>query len=82
MIRFTPQSYRWAKRAIPADVESERALDDGRTEVTFYFENPEYVAKWVLRYGTDAEVLEPEVLRQKVRAQALAVAEQYEGVAV
>ncbi len=80
VLRFQPQAYRWAKRAIPADVESERALDDGRTEVTFYFENPEYVAKWVLRYGTDAEVVEPEVLRQKVRAQALAVAEQYEGV--
>lgn len=80
VVRFTPQAYRWAKRAIPADVEAERVLEDGRTEATFYFENPDYLAKWLLRYGMDAEIVEPEVLREKVRDYARAVAGQYEAV--
>ncbi len=79
VLRFAPKAYRWARRSIPADVEAERDVD-GRTEVTFYFENLDYVAKWLLRYGTDAEVVEPEALKAKVREHALAVAGLYEGV--
>lgn len=79
ILRFAPKAYRWARRSIPAEVEAEREVD-GRTEVTFYFENLDYVARWLLRYGTDAEIVEPASLKQKVREHALAVAEQYEGV--
>ena len=82
VLRFARQAWRWAKQAIPADVEAERTLDDGRTEATFYFENPDYVARWLLRYGTDVEVVEPEALKEKHRALALDVARQYEEVSV
>jgi predicted DNA-binding transcriptional regulator YafY len=79
-LRFADRAWRWARRQLPADVEAERTLEDGRTEATFYFENPEYVARWLLRYSTDVEVVEPEALRQKHRELALEVARQYEEV--
>ena len=77
VIRFAPQMYRWARRSIPAEIEEERETEDG-TMVTFYFENLDYVARWLLRYGTQAHVLEPESLRESVRREAQALARQYE----
>jgi predicted DNA-binding transcriptional regulator YafY len=81
IIRFAPQVFRWARRGIPATIEEERTLGDGQIEVTFYFENLRYVARWLLRYGTKAEVIEPEALRESVAEEARAVAAQYDGVA-
>jgi len=75
-ILFAPQVYRWARPSIPAAIEEERETPEG-TEVTFYFENLDYVAHWLLRYGTRAHVLEPDELRELVRKEAQAVAEQY-----
>ena len=76
VLRFEPQAYRWARRAIPARVEEEREVD-GHTEVTFYFENLDYVARWLLRYGTQVEVMTPEALRTRMRAEAEAMVLQY-----
>ena len=75
-IRFDDQAYRRARRYIPATVEEERPVDDG-VEATFFFENLDYIAQWLLRYGTRATVVEPNALRDKVRAQAEALAAQY-----
>lgn len=80
VLRFEPRAWRWARPSLPADIEAERTLDDGRTEVTFYFENPDYVARWLFRYGTDVEVIEPESLQTRHRDLALEIARQYEGV--
>ena len=80
-LRFGKQAYRWARRAIPAKIEEEREREGG-TEVTFYFENLDYVARWLLRYGMQAQVLEPEVLKDKMHEQALELAAQYETEAV
>ena len=77
VIRFDAQEYRWARRGIPAQIEAERTLESGNTEVTFYFENLDYVARWLLRYGTRATVQEPEALKTSVRTQALEMANQY-----
>jgi predicted DNA-binding transcriptional regulator YafY len=81
-VRFRDRAWRWARPQLPADIEQEFATGDGWTEVTFEFENLDYVAKWLLRYGTDAQVVAPEALQQTIRAQALAVAASYaaEGV--
>ncbi|MEM9998430.1 MAG: YafY family protein [Bacteroidota bacterium] len=73
---FAERAYRWARRGIPADIEEE-VQRDGGTEVTFYFENPDYVARWLLRWGADADVLEPQVLKDCVREKALSLATQY-----
>ncbi len=75
-IRFAEEAYRWARRGIPAQIEEERSVATG-TEVTFYFENLDYVARWVLRYGAQAEVLAPEALRRRVADNARDVVTQY-----
>jgi len=77
VLRFHPRSYRWAKRSIPAEIEEETQSDDG-VQVTFYFENLDYVARWLLRYGTDVEVVEPMSLREKLRERALQLAHHYD----
>lgn len=76
-VRFTSQAYRWARRGIPAKVEEERERE-GEIDVTFYFENLDYVARWLLRYGLQARVLEPVALKEKMREQALELAARYE----
>lgn len=75
-LRFQPWAYRWAKRSIPAEVVEEFEGEDG-VQVSFYFENIEYIARWLLRYGTDVEVIEPEVLREKLHARAVALVRHY-----
>lgn len=79
-VRFRNRAWRWARRQVPADVEQELPVGDDQTEVTFEFENLTYVARWLLRYGTDAEVVAPAALRDRVREQARSVAEMYDAV--
>ncbi|MFQ5570853.1 MAG: helix-turn-helix transcriptional regulator [Rhodothermales bacterium] len=76
-IRFTPQVYRWARKSIPAEIEEEREGRE-RVDVTFYFENLDYVARWLLRFGAQAQVLEPGTLRERVRQEALTLARLHE----
>ncbi|PSQ84463.1 MAG: YafY family transcriptional regulator [Bacteroidetes bacterium QS_1_65_9] len=76
-LRFTKTAYRWARRDVPAQIEDERETDD-HVEITFDFENLDYVAEWLMRYGTDVEVLAPDDLQAAVREKARAVAAQYE----
>lgn len=80
VVRFRERAWRWARTQLPADIDQELDVGDGWTEVTFEFENLEYVAKWLLRYGTDAVVLSPNELRDTIRDQAVAVATQYKAV--
>jgi len=75
-IRFDEQAYTSARRSIPATVEEEEEVDGG-VRVTFYFENLDYIARWLLRYGTRAAVESPDALREKVRERALKLAERY-----
>ncbi len=76
-IRFSSAAYRWARRGIPARIEEEVEADDAIT-VTFAFENLDYVAGWLVRYGDRAEALEPEALRHIVREKARALGALYE----
>jgi predicted DNA-binding transcriptional regulator YafY len=76
VVRFDKRAYDRARRYIPAQVQEEREVD-GAVEVTFYFENLDYVARWLLRYGTEATVLEPDALKQAVRERAQRLADQY-----
>ncbi len=81
-VRFRNRAWRWARTQVPADVDQELPVGKGWTEVAFEFENVGYVAKWLLRYGTDAEVISPDALRDEVIRQASAVAAMYDGVEV
>ena len=80
-VRFRDRAWRWARTQVPADVEQALPDGEGWTEVTFEFENTGYVARWLLRYGTDAEVVGPPELRAEVARQARAIADAYDGVA-
>ncbi len=73
---FKPRAYRWAKRGIPAEIEEEVQTEDG-VRVTFYFENTDYIAQWLLRYGTDVEAVEPNTLRDKLRERAMRLVDHY-----
>jgi predicted DNA-binding transcriptional regulator YafY len=46
--------------------------------VAFYFENLEYLAQWLLGFGTQAEVIEPAALRDSIRKKAEDLVLQYE----
>ena len=81
VLRFHPRAYRWAKRSIPAEIEEEIQTDEG-VQVTFYFENVDYIARWLLRYGTDVEALEPPALRDNLRERAENIARHYAELAV
>jgi len=76
-IRVTERVHRWARRSLPADIDSEEILDGGDAEISFQFGNMDYLARWILRYGTDAEVLEPTALRERIRERASALADHY-----
>lgn len=76
IVRFDNRAWEWAKRTIPADIEAEKERK-GSTDVTFYFENTEYVAKWLLRFGSDVIVLEPDVLKKAHKELAVGVVERY-----
>ncbi len=77
VVRFSKRAYRRARQAIPAKIEEERTRGD-EVEVTFYFENLKYVASWLLRYGAEAYVVEPEALRGHVRALVEEMTARYE----
>lgn len=81
VLRFTRDIYPRARRAIPAKLEEERETDDG-TEVIFYFENVDYIANWVLRYGTQAQILEPEELKHAYFLLVRSLARPYESASV
>lgn len=76
VVQFDKDVYQWARRSIPAEIDDEEEQED-HVQVTFYFENLEYVAQWLVRWRTGAMVKEPEQLRDLVRDEALATAALY-----
>ncbi|MFN3596137.1 MAG: helix-turn-helix transcriptional regulator [Rubricoccaceae bacterium] len=76
-VRFNNRAWRWARAQMPADATHEAPDGEHHTVVAFEFENVEYVARWLLRYGTDAEALEPKALRDEVARKAREVAARY-----
>lgn len=76
-VRFRKAVYRNARRSVPAEIHEEEVRGD-EISVTFDFENLEYVAKWLIRFGSEAVVDEPDELRALIREEAIATARQYE----
>ncbi len=62
-VAFSPRIARWLKERYP-DGRDEK---DGRYVVTFRVADPAWFVREVLQYGAEAEVLEPEGLREAVR---------------
>lgn len=66
VLRFTPLGARWAAAVEWHPAQEERWLEDGRYELRVPFSRPEELIRDVLAYGSDAEVVMPEALRQRV----------------
>lgn len=71
-IRFAKDSYGWIRSGIPAMIEAEEEVE-GAVDVTFRFENLEYIAQWLLQFGANAQVRSPNELRVLVRDAARSV---------
>ena len=62
-VAFSARIARWLKERYP----NGRDGGDGRYSVTFTVADPAWFVREVLQYGAEAEVLEPEGLREAVR---------------
>lgn len=76
-IRFDKYMYRWARSSVPAVIEAEE-VDEQTVTVRFEFENMDYLAGWLLRYGPTAQVLEPNELKHLLKAKAELIVAQYD----
>src|SRR6266480_7326571 len=62
-VAFSPRIARWLEERYPDG----REAADGRYVVTFKVADPAWFVREVLQYGAEAEVLEPEGLREAVK---------------
>ncbi|HEY8298183.1 MAG TPA: WYL domain-containing protein [Candidatus Baltobacteraceae bacterium] len=78
LVRFAP---RVAKAAVAARVVADRAIDrrpDGSVEIAYRVADADELARWVLGWGAQAEILAPAALRDRVRMLLSEVASKYE----
>lgn len=62
-VRFRPGIARWVRERYP----DHSVKSDGSVEVTFKVASPHWLARQILQYGTEAEVVEPKAYREAVR---------------
>jgi len=76
-VRFSPYQARWIKeeRWHPSQVMIERP--DGSLDVRLQAAGLQDLARWVLSYGAEAEVISPPVLRHRVASEARRMAALY-----
>jgi predicted DNA-binding transcriptional regulator YafY len=77
-VRFAP---RVAKAAIAARVVADRAVErrsDGSAEITYNVADEDELARWVLGWGAQAEIIAPDSVRSRVRMLIAEVAAKYE----
>ena len=75
-LRFPEARYASARTRIPATILKEERRD-GFVDVDFAFENVDYLAAWVLRFGVDATVVSPPEVRSRVRELAELIARRH-----
>jgi predicted DNA-binding transcriptional regulator YafY len=66
-LRFSPHAARWVADEHWHSKQQGRRLDDGSYELKLPYSNPKELLMDVLRYGPDAEVVEPASLRSEMR---------------
>lgn len=78
-LRFEPQAAQWASREQWHPEQQGRWLDDGRYELRLPYVDESELAMDLLRQGPEVRVLEPESLRERVRARHAEAAAMYTG---
>jgi predicted DNA-binding transcriptional regulator YafY len=66
-IRFSPHAARWVADEHWHSKQEGRLLPDGSYELKLPYSNPKELLMDVLKYGPDAEILEPQSLRNEAR---------------
>jgi predicted DNA-binding transcriptional regulator YafY len=75
-LEFDGSSWERIRTSVPARLDSEEDAGDV-VRVTFRFDNMEYLASWLLRYGDDVRVIGPEELIAAHASKARRIIEQY-----
>jgi predicted DNA-binding transcriptional regulator YafY len=75
---FTPQRARWVAEEQWHPQQQGRTLENGSYELRIPYSDPRELAMDVLKHGAEVEVVEPESLREMVRAQLLDALKKYE----
>ena len=76
-VRFSSYQARWMRERQFHPSQQTQELPDGGVILSFQAAGQAEIARWVLAYGGEAEVLEPEELRAEVAAQVKKMAEIY-----
>ena len=66
----------WVKDITWYPSQETKLLKDGRLKMTVKVADNEELVGWILSFGGDARVIEPESLRQKARERAKAILKQ------
>lgn len=75
-LTFSKSVFRWAHRSLPAEID-ERHESEAGVRVTFHFDNIDYLARWLLRYGVEVMVHGPDELRMRLAEWARTVAQHH-----
>jgi predicted DNA-binding transcriptional regulator YafY len=63
VVAFSPRIARWIRERYPEGHDA----PDGRYHVRFQVADPRWLAREVLQYGAEAEVIEPKAVRETIR---------------
>ena len=66
-IRISPGWARWVSEKIWHDSQKITKLPDGSLEITFRVAGLDEIKRWILSFGPEAAVWEPEKLKEMVR---------------
>lgn len=78
-ICFTPYQAQWIKEQRVHSTQKIEEHEDGSITLYMHVGALDAVKRWVMRYGKEAEVLEPQELRDMVRLEVREMGERYEG---
>ena len=76
VLQFSSEAFARARTSIPAKIESEEAQGNN-VRVTFRFDNQNYLTSWLMRFGKDVKVVEPESLAEAHKSEAMKILMQY-----
>lgn len=76
-LRFAPEAARWVKEAHFHDSQQVEELPGGEILFAATVKGTREITRWILGYGAEVEVLEPESVRRAVAEAAKKMAEKY-----